>query len=55
MRLYNVEIFDSNFNFKSSHPISDRGKYEYDYISISVNKVSVPVSSTIRTEQRTSH
>lgn len=42
MRLYNVEIFDSNFNFKSSHPISDRGKYEYDYISISVNKVSVP-------------
>lgn len=42
MRLYNVEIFDNSFKFKSSHPISDRGKYEYDYISISVNKVNVP-------------
>lgn len=42
MRLYNVEVFDSNFNYKSSHPISDRGRYEYDYISVSVNKLSVP-------------
>ena len=42
MSLYNIEIFDRDFNYVSSAQV-DEIEYSYDYLSISVNTLTFPM------------
>lgn len=41
MSLYNIEIFDRDFNYMSSYQTDDI-EYTYDYLNISVNSLKLP-------------
>ncbi len=42
MSLYNVEIFSDHFVYRDSVQVSDKGDFENDYLSVTVNKIDLP-------------
>lgn len=42
MSLYNIEIFNNHFEYISSYQLQEIDGYEYDYLSISKNKLKIP-------------
>lgn len=42
MSLFNVEFFSDHFEYKDSMQVSDKGEYENDYLSVTVNKIDLP-------------